>query len=585
MISSTAALLRNASRWGLATLLATALAGCASLPASSSSAESDGFVGEEQLERLNVPAPEGAAVEAMEALLVAELAANRGNIDVAMDAYMTLLPKTRSVGAAKRATQIAVYAKHPDNAMTAAARWVELDPEEFEARKALVELLIENNRVPDTAPHLPVLARLAESGRGEGFAIVSTLLARAEQVEAALDVFGSVLDAYPDDVYANYHFARFALDRGAPERALPASEKLLILRPEWRDALKLNAQANILAGRPEQALQSFRKLMDEEPANWRLAMDYVYLLVQADLFEEAAAENARLSQRFDEDPEATYQIARVAIELGQFELAKSELMLLLNRGERENEAHFWLGRLAEDQQGWLEAIDYYDRVTDGQFFIEARSRIGALLARLGRLDEAAEHMAELREQRPDMALQLFLFEGEYLRQEGAYQDAIDALAEGLDVFPGNAELLYARALIAERIDRFDILEADLRQIIDNDPESAHALNALGYTLADRGERLEEARQLIERAYALAPEDYAIIDSMGWLFYRLGDAEKALQYLQSAYEQSTDVEIAAHLVEVLWMTGDRGKAREIFERALQTYPDDEGLRALQARLSL
>ena len=171
---------------------------------------------------------------------------------------------------------------------------------------------------------------------------------------------------------------------------------------------------------------------------------------------------------------------------------------------------------------------------------------------------------------------IYLVEGEVLRNADRYEDAMKLYDDALERLPGNNDLLYARALMAERIDRLDILMSDLQAVLDKEPDNAHALNALGYTLVDRTSRYKEASKYIRRAYELLPNDAAIIDSMGWLQYRLGNHEEALKHLTRAYDLNDDSEIAAHLGEVLWVMGEHQRARKVWNRGLENAPKDKRL---------
>ena len=559
------------------------LAGCASAP----DTKDDGrqALGQQPLEIMTHEANDDARKTAMYNVLVGELAVERDALDVSVDAYMELVAETTSVGAARRATQIAIFAKQRDKALVAAKRWVELSPNDFEGHKTYVELLIENAEYDMLLPSAIKLVEIAESGRGEGYAIISTLLAKADDVEKAIKVFDELRLQFVDNVYANYHFVRFAVERSKPELALNASQRLVKMRPEWEEALKLDAQAHILAGQPERALSSFNKLLQSEPDSWRLRLDYLFLLIQAGRGDEAFVELKAFDKQFGDKPEAIYQATRVAIEIEQYDYAKRMLVGLIGINRRVNESHFWLGRIEEDLNNTADAILQYSAVADGQFFVEAHSRIAAMLADDGRLNDANLKMSELREQRSDMSIQLYLFETEYLRKNEAFEMALAVLDEALVAHSQNLELRYSRALIAERLDKLEQLETDLRLIIDVEPNSAHALNALGYTLADKTDRLEEAEELIERAYQLSPEDFAIIDSMGWLAFRQGDFKRALMYLKEAYIGSNDAEVAAHLIEVLSVSGDQAKAREVYQDSAVKNPQNDGLNEIKVRSGL
>ncbi|NIO42576.1 MAG: tetratricopeptide repeat protein, partial [Burkholderiales bacterium] len=209
-------------------------------------------------------------------------------------------------------------------------------------------------------------------------------------------------------------------------------------------------------------------------------------------------------------------------------------------------------------------------------YFEAQTRLGVVIARQGHLEAAREHLHGIETQSDEQRVQLFLAEEQILREAKKYAEALETLNESLEALPRNQDLLYARALIGEKLDLVELAERDLRAILEQDPDNAQALNALGYTLADRTTRYKEALVLIERALALKPDDPFILDSMGWVQYRLGNNTEAIKYLKRALSIRNDAEISAHLGEVLWVTGDRMQARSVWKKALEDTPDNDTL---------
>jgi len=213
---------------------------------------------------------------------------------------------------------------------------------------------------------------------------------------------------------------------------------------------------------------------------------------------------------------------------------------------------------------------------DGSNATDAAVRIARLHAAGGDVSRARDMLQQLRDQMPDDAVTLYLIEGEMLREHDAEQQAMAVYDQAVAARPDDPDLRYARAMVAVGLDRVELLESDLRHILAQDPEHADALNALGYTLADRTDRLAEAKELIEQALALKPDEPAIMDSMGWVLYRMGDPQAAEPYLRQALDLVFDPEIAAHLGEVLWALGRKDEARAIWDRALEADPEHEYL---------
>ena len=208
--------------------------------------------------------------------------------------------------------------------------------------------------------------------------------------------------------------------------------------------------------------------------------------------------------------------------------------------------------------------------------MRAQLKIATLIARQQGLEAGREYLRKIEPRSTDDGIQMVQVEAQLLRDAKEWKETYELLTKAVAKHPESFELLYDRAMAAERVDRLDVLEQDLRRVIRMKPDYAHAYNALGYTLAEKTQRLTEAKDLIEKAYKLAPDDPFILDSLGWVHYRLGNADEALKHLQAAYAARTDPEIAAHLGEVLWKVGQRDEAQKIWRTALAQNPDHETL---------
>ena len=257
---------------------------------------------------------------------------------------------------------------------------------------------------------------------------------------------------------------------------------------------------------------------------------------------------------------------------------------LVEMNQREGEAQYYLGRIYEKRRQYAEAIEWYQQVHDGEYQFDARLRIADMLGESGQIDEAMKHLdAMLKGSQSDGALvRIYITKGELLRGARRYEQAMEVFNTALDIVPGNTDLLYARALVAEKLGRIDLLEADIHTILKTEPDNAHALNALGFTLADQTDRYEEAYAYLKRAIEIMPDDPAIIDSWGWVHYRLGNYDEAIRQLHKALSRFDDSEIAAHLGEVLWVTGKRDEAIEVWQKALKKSPDDPVLQGVMQR---
>jgi len=266
----------------------------------------------------------------------------------------------------------------------------------------------------------------------------------------------------------------------------------------------------------------------------------------------------------------------LSLQLNDTAQAEQQLRRLIEIGHAESDkARFYLGQIADEGKRFDEALKWFGEVMRGEHFVPARLRSAALLVQQGHLD-AARQLLQISDVSPREQVQLRIGEAQLLRERGDAASAHAVLVAGLAAEPDQPELLYEAALMAERIGRHDEMESRLRRLIELKPEHAHAHNALGYSLAERNVRLNEARRLIERALELAPQDPFILDSQGWVMFRQGDAVAALEVLKRAFDIRPDPEIAAHLGEVLWSLGRRDDAQQVWDSSRRAHPANEVL---------
>lgn len=526
--------------------------------------------------------PEG---ELIYHILVAEIAGRRGEPALALEHYRAAAQASEDPRLAERAFGIALYLEDDAAALTMARRWLALDADNLEPRQALAVALLRNGQTEEAIEQLESLRSAAPDDGQEGFGRVGALLERVKDKTMVVHVMATLQARHPQSQYASYLYALTALEIKDYDQALRALDAALALNPQWQQAHLLRARVMIEQGRADAALANVAALVAERPDDQALRAGYARLLISADRLADAQREYQELARRQPEDPDPLYALGLLAEETKDYDQAVAHFMAVLKTGQRMLEACFELGRVEEARGNYAKAREWYERVQAGDRYLDAQTRVGAMLARQGDLAGMAAHFDRLRQDYPDDAVVLFLAQSEVLRQEKRYQEAFDLLTEALQQYPNDHDLLYARALIAERVDRLDLLEQDLKFLIAADPDNGHALNALGYTLADRTDRYQEAYEYLQRAIVLLPEDAAVLDSMGWVYYRLGQHEQSLDYLRRAYEREPDAEIAAHLSEVLWVTGRRDEALDIWRRALEKNPDSEYLLRVKERFGL
>jgi len=528
-----------------------------------------------------------ARTELMYRVLVGEVAGQRGDFDTSVEYYAIAAEGSDDPRIAERATHIGVYAGKYEVAQRAARRWAELSPMNMEAQQFAAMLTLRSGDADAALPYLESVLALAGDDREEGFAVVAQLLAREGQPELAARAMGLLAARYPNVATAQHGLAVLALSAGDHDTALAASERALELNPDLVEARIVQARALLGLGRVDEALGRVEAMLREMPRHHELRLTYARMLLDQQRYDDALAQFEQVAEARPGDGDLMFTIGLLNIEAKHYDAAETYLKRSLQSGRHVNQAHYYLGRIAEEQGDLRQGVAWYLKVAGGEHHFEAQTRVALLFARLGHPDKARDHLDSLRERFPDDAslARIYLVEGQILGDAREYEAGMTLYNEALRLYPGNPDLLYARALMAEKVDRLDVLEADLRTLLERDPDNATALNALGYTLADRTDRYEEALDYITRALEQRPDDPAVIDSMGWVQYRLGNLDRAETYLRRAFERLPDPEVGAHLVEVLWVRGERAEARRLYADLIQLHPHSEPLLDVKERLGL
>jgi tetratricopeptide (TPR) repeat protein len=312
-------------------------------------------------------------------------------------------------------------------------------------------------------------------------------------------------------------------------------------------------------------------------------LNYARLLVNDRSYEDARREFERLGKDFPQNPDVTMAVAILAIQLKDYDAAEQALRRALAQNPKDADTvRLYLGQVDEERKRYDEAKRWYGEVGRGEQFIPAQVRYAGVVAKEGDLPGARRYLQQLPAQNNQQRVQLIQAEAQLLRDQNQNQEAFDLLGKSLEKLPNYPDLLYDYAMVAEKVDRIDVLESNLKKLIVIKPDHAHAYNALGYTLADRTERLKEAEEYIDKALKLAPDDPFIIDSKGWVLFRRGQSKEALVYLRKAFSERPDPEIAAHLGEVLWAEGQKREAEKVWRQALEDNPDNEALRTTVKR---
>lgn len=513
-------------------------------------------------------------------LMVAEFALRRGEYELALGNYMQQAHATQDAGVTARAARLAQFLHSDRAALDASELWVRQEPDDLEAQFTLATQLAKAQRPLEALPHM---VKVLDEGTKANFAVIAAgalQLPQATQDEL-LDAFNRLLATHKDNIDLMTGKALLLQQRGQKDEALTLIRKVLEVAPDETYAIIIEAKLLEEMGRQNEAFARLDAMVSENPYNRRLRLQYARLLTRTDMA-KAREQFAILVQQAPDDADLLLSLALVTKETGALEDAEQYFDQLLQMDQHTQEAHFYLGQIAEQRGNRAAAIQHYEQIQPGPDFLPAIGRIIELELQDGDLAGARKHLQALRQRYPQHAVRLYLVESELLMQTRQYQAGSDLLTEALKQFPQQPNLLYARSLFSERRQDVPLLEKDLRAILAKDPDNIVALNALGYTLANLTTRYAEARTLIARALLMKPDDPAILDSMGWVEYRLGNLDSARQYLEKAYAAFPDPEVAAHFGEVLWQQGDHERARAVWLKALQADPDNELVRGVVKR---
>jgi tetratricopeptide (TPR) repeat protein len=527
---------------------------------------------------------QGLTEDVLYALLLAELAGQRGQVDVALDEYLQLAHALPDPRVAERATRIAIYAHDEAHALEAAQRWVFLEPENLEAQQVLAAILIQANRVEEALDHLEIVLNSPLGTSSQRTWAVANTLSRQDDKRAAMDVMDKLLARHERNPDALFAYALLALRAGDMDKARAAMEEVIDSEP--RNLGVIGAYLGVLQkqGQGAIAISWLEEVLNQRPKLDDLRLLYARMLAEARRYDDARKQFERVEKSQPKNADVHYALGLIALEANQTGTARRHFHKLITLDGHSDDGRFYLGQIAELQKDYAGAAEWYRSVKAGENRFDAQMRVALMLARQNKVPEAQKALHAIPAENDEQRLRLVRAEAELLTEVGQYDQAMliyDRLLQDSE----DSELLYARAMLAEKMGKLDQLERDLRHVLEQDPNNAQALNALGYTLADRTSRYDEAHDLIKKALELSPNDFYILDSMGWVLYRLGRWDEAVDFLKRAHTLRHDPEVAAHLGEVLWVKGDKAEARAIWKAALKTAPEDKTLKTVIDRFGL
>ena len=515
-------------------------------------------------------------------LLLAEIASQRGELNLASELFLDLAKQTDSALLAERATRLTTYTRNGTIALEASKIWNELNKDSIDAQQALSEILVANNKLNEAKPILQKLL-LKEKTRASGFLYLNSLLSRVPDKKAVLTLVTELAQPYPKLAEAHFavaHAAWLIKDQKTYEKELASINQI---KPDWEMPILFKGQI-LTQENPERALAFYSEFLNKYPKSNEVRLEYAKLLTNGRKFNEAKNEFIKLVNTANSSAEITIAVGLLSVELEDYDLAEKYFLQSLKRNPKDKDQIFiYLAKIADKKNQNEAAITWLNKINNGPHFIESKLITAEIIAKKESVDKALIFLNGLKANSPEENLSLIQSKTSFLTRANRHQDAFQLMQNEASNFPHSPEFKFDYALLADKLNKYDLMEKLLREAIKIKPDYAVAYNALGYSYADRNINLEDAKKYIEVALSIAPNNHYILDSMGWLYYRLGKLDSALSFIQKAYDIQPDPEIAAHLGEILWAQGKKKEADDIWQLSLQSFPDNEILKETLKRL--
>lgn len=512
--------------------------------------------------------------------LIAEIAGQRGDFSTSGSIFYDLAKSTQDPRLAERAAKTAAFGRVSNLAIPSITLWSELDPDNNEAQQAMTEMLIATGQLKQAEPFLAKLL-VKEETRDSGFLYLNALLGSGVDKTLILGMVQSLAKPYPKSPEAQFAIAQAAWAAHQDEAALQALAKAESLKPGWQLAALLKGQL-LFVKSPSEAITYYKAFLKKHPEANEVRVNLAKLLVNDKKYAEAEKEfSTILNYAKDAKPsnlaEVTAVLGLLSFQSNNFVAAEKyfKQSIALNFKDKE-QLYIYLGQSAEKQNNDDAAITWYSKVQQGPRYVEAQVNIASVIVRTKGVDKAIDTLDAVEDLNTEQQIIIIQSQAMIYSKAKRKQDAYDLLEKAVKNLPNTSELVYDYALAAESVNKLDVMEAELRKVIAAKPDFAAAYNALGYSFADRNIKLDEALELIETALRISPNDHYMLDSLGWVHYRKGNLDKAVGYLQQAYNVNPDPEIAAHLGEVLWQKGQQAEAKRIWQESLIINPDNEVL---------
>lgn len=512
----------------------------------------------------------------------ADAALQERNYQLAATEYRNAAQLSDDPSVARKATQVAYSYEFNEGALRAAERWVDLDEDSDEALLYVAQLHLRLGEIRKSRRTFEVLLKRGDEPVDERLLALIPFLSE-ENPDNAYALMRQLGRKYRKSAAANYAVAVMALQAGESDEARELALIAIELDPDWIKPHLLYARALLISGDEEAAIDYSARLVGDDPdPDPEARLELAIMLLSAGRDDDALSQ---VNQILLEQPGRTDALRMMAIinfRLERLDAARADFHDLLASGQYTMDALYYLGRIADRGSEHEEAVQFYSRVIHGNNAVMSQRRAAGIIAEQGSAEEALAHLEKFARVNPGYAVEMMQAKAQLLASLERYPEALELYDQLVVYRPDSEGVQLSRAELLLRMGRLDDSIAQYKASLKRWPESAMTLNAYGYTLADRTDRFKEAARYIKKALAIEPDSAAIIDSWGWVLYRLGDYDEALEALQKAYERLNDAEVAGHIIEVLWALERHAEASAVLVDAEERFPENELLKSVRER---
>ena len=515
--------------------------------------------------------------DVMYLLLAAELAMQREQYGLAYEAYMELTKRVNEPKFAEQAAKLALQIKDSRKTTDAISAWMTQEPKNVTVKKVAALNALRGKDKKTAVKELNALLTAEPENFQNALLELSSILQKEGKEKFVYDTLETLSEKTTSNKPVIYFVqSLLAMQMKNNAQAEKKIEQTLALQPDWEHPLLIQAQLAIIANDLNRAKTLLNLAILKHPNNSAFKKLFAQTLIKTTEYDAAAEQYQALVTQNPKEGENYIALALINLQLNRDANAETILKTLAEQADWNSQASFYLGKIEEKRGNTDAAIALFDKVNDANFSLEAGMSTINLLAKARKFDEVEKRLETLQQKFPEQKLRITLMQASLYNQQNQAEKAFALLSAALLEMPDEKDLLYTRALIAEHLGKIDVMEVDLKKILAKEPNNAEALNALGYTLLNDEKRYREAEKYLQKAIKLQPNEPAIMDSFGWLQFKLGNHMQAVKYLQAAYEKLNSGEIAAHLCEVLWVMNKREDAQKLFDEALKAAPDDADL---------